>query len=65
MAVYIPVIRAVQACRDTRDDKFLSVAINGGADAIISGDKDLLSLNPFLEIPILTPAEFLRLDFSA
>lgn len=60
VAIYIPIIRPVQACRDARDDKFLSVALNGRADAIISGDKDLLCRNPFLGIPILTPAEFLR-----
>lgn len=65
VAVYVPTIRSVQVCRDAKDDKFLSVAVNGSADAIISGDKDLLSLNPFLGIPILTPAGFLRLDFSA
>jgi len=30
------------------------------ADAIVSGDNDLLTLNPFEEIPILPPAAFLR-----
>ena len=55
-------VRRIQACRDPRDDKFLELAINGDADLIISGDKDLLTLNPFMGIPILSPAEYLKRD---
>ena len=44
------------ACRDPIDDMFLEVAVAGGADAIVSGDQDLLALHPFAGIPILTPA---------
>ena len=51
--------RRIQACRDPRDDKFLEVAVNGGANLIISGDKDLLVLNPFMGIPILSPSDYL------
>ena len=36
------------------------LAVNGRAGAIITGDADLLALNPFRGIPIVTPAEFLR-----
>ena len=43
-----------------RDDQFLSLATSGNADCIVSGDKDLLVLNPFHEIPIVTPAQFLE-----
>jgi putative PIN family toxin of toxin-antitoxin system len=46
-------------CRDPKDDKFLEAALAGKADAIVSGDADLLVLNLFEEIPILRPAEFL------
>jgi putative PIN family toxin of toxin-antitoxin system len=49
----------VRACRDPNYDKFLELAVNGGADCIVSGDKDLLSLDPFRGIPILTPDRFL------
>ena len=49
----------IRACRDPRDDKFLEVAVHGRADAIISGDIDLVSLNPFRGIQILSPAEYL------
>ena len=49
----------VQACRDPRDDKFLHVALNGEAEAIITGDQDLLALHPFHGVQILSPAAFL------
>ena len=49
----------VTACRDPKDDKFLEAALATQTDCIVSGDTDLLDLNPFEEIPILRPAEFL------
>lgn len=55
----VPVIQAVRACRDPRDDKFLEAAINGRADVIITGDKDLLVLHPFAGVSIMTPADYL------
>jgi putative PIN family toxin of toxin-antitoxin system len=50
----------IRACRDPRDDKFLEVAVHGGADLIVTGDRDLLDLHPFRGIAILTAAEFLE-----
>ena len=49
----------VTACRDPKDDKFLEAALVAKADCIVSGDADLLVLNPFEDIPILRPSEFL------
>lgn len=49
----------ITACRDPKDDIFLELAITGKADRIISGDKDLLVLNPFRGIPIISAKEFL------
>jgi putative PIN family toxin of toxin-antitoxin system len=46
--------------RDADDDKFLALAVTGQADAIISGDGDLLELVVHEGIPILTPAQFLQ-----
>lgn len=37
------------------------LAISGKAECIITGDKDLLVLNPFQEIPIITVQEFLTI----
>jgi len=55
----IPVTRDINACRDPSDDKFLSVAVNGQADCLITGDKDLLVLHPFMGIPVLSPRDYL------
>lgn len=49
----------IEACRDNDDNKFLAVALSGEADLLITGDADLLVLDPFEGIPILTPAGFL------
>jgi putative PIN family toxin of toxin-antitoxin system len=59
IAEMTPVVRVVRACRDPRDDKFLEVAVNGRADLIVTGDRDLLELDPFMGIGILTPAVYL------
>jgi uncharacterized protein len=59
VAEMIPIVRVVRACRDPGDDKFLEVAVNGRADFIITGDRDLLELNPFMAIAIVSPAAYL------
>lgn len=56
---FVEITESVRACRDPKDDKILELAINGNADYVITGDEDLLALNPFRGIPILRPAEFL------
>jgi len=47
------------ACRDPKDNKFLELAVAGEATHIVTGDSDLLVLNPFRDIAVLTPSEFL------
>ncbi len=59
VARIIPITRRVQACRDPKDDMFLDVALNGEAKAIITGDRDLLALDPFHGVRIIKPAEFM------
>jgi putative PIN family toxin of toxin-antitoxin system len=51
----------IVACRDPKDDKFLEVAVTGKADVIVSGDQDLLTLDPYAGIPIVPPNAFLRM----
>lgn len=53
-------VQVIRACRDPRDNKVLEAAVNGGADAVITGDKDLLVLHPFRDVNILTPATYLE-----
>jgi len=45
----------ISICRDAKDNKFLELAVNGDAKFIITGDQDLLILNPFRGIKIITP----------
>ncbi len=59
-AELVTIAEHVAACRDPDDDKFLELAVNGNADAIISGDADLLALDTFRGIPIITAAAFAR-----
>lgn len=56
----ITITERIAACRDSTDDKFLELAVNGKADLIVSGDADLLVLNPFRNIPIVQPATFVQ-----
>lgn len=55
----VEVVQVVRACRDPSDDKFLEAAVNGRADVIVSGDRDLLALNSFQGIAILAPTAYL------
>jgi putative PIN family toxin of toxin-antitoxin system len=59
-AELVTVTERIAVCRDAKDDKFLEVAVTGRADLIITGDADLLVLNPFRDIPIVTPATFIK-----
>jgi uncharacterized protein len=56
LVVWVPILQTIRACRDPRDDKFLELAVNGEADAILTGDVDLLAMHPFRGISIMTPA---------
>lgn len=57
VAEFVPIIQLVRECRDPKDDKFLEVALNGGADVIITGDADLLEMHPWRGIEVVTPAD--------
>lgn len=54
----VPVSHRVRVCRDPRDDMFLELAVSGEANFLVTGDRDLLELNPFRGIPIVTAAEY-------
>ncbi len=43
--------------RDPNDQPFLELAMAGNADALVTGDNDLLVLAPEFSIPIITPAQ--------
>lgn len=58
---FVVITESVAACRDPKDDKFLSLAISGRADCIVAGDSDLLDMSSHNGIPIFSPADFIRL----
>ena len=51
----------IKDCRDPDDNIFLECAVAGKADYLVSGDKDLLDLTPYREIPIITPSRFIEI----
>jgi putative PIN family toxin of toxin-antitoxin system len=51
--------------RDAKDLKFLECAVAGEADYLITGDDDLLVLEKYEGIRIVTPAQFLSVLFSS
>jgi putative PIN family toxin of toxin-antitoxin system len=59
VAELVPIVYRVRACRDPDDDKILEIAVNGAADLIVTGDRDLLALDPFRDISIISPARYL------
>ena len=60
-AILVEICERVRVCRDPKDDKILELALNGQAKYIVSGDKDLLVLNPFQSVKIVTAEDFLKI----
>ena len=52
---------AFQVCRDPKDDMLLDLAVSGRARYLVTGDEDLLVLNPFREVAIVTADQFLAI----
>jgi uncharacterized protein len=46
-------------CRDPKDNQFLALAFVAEADVLVSSDEDLLVMNPWRGITIMTPGDFL------
>ncbi|HUH64740.1 MAG TPA: putative toxin-antitoxin system toxin component, PIN family [Terracidiphilus sp.] len=65
MGDYLPICRIVevrrkcaQKCRDPRDQIFLDLAFCGDADALVTGDRDLLALADATRFRIETPESY-------
>ena len=56
--VFEPAPLPLDLCRDPEDVKILGLALSAHADFIVTGDQDLLVLNEFRGIPIVTPRSF-------
>ncbi len=59
-AVHVVPTERVAACPDPKDNKWLELAVAGNSFHLISGDDDLLSLDGFRGIAIVTPAVFVQ-----
>ncbi len=55
----VSITEKIAVCRDEKDNKFLELAISGNANVIVTGDLDLLVLNPFQAVEIVTPDIFI------
>jgi putative PIN family toxin of toxin-antitoxin system len=60
IAILVSVVSKITACRDPKDDFLLSLAVDGKATHIITGDKDLLELKSYEGTSILTMTEYLK-----
>jgi uncharacterized protein len=58
-ALFIEPVVKISECRDPKDNKFLELAVAVNAVCIVTGDNDLLVLNPFRGTKIISPTEFL------
>lgn len=46
------------SCRDEKDNFLLDIIESAKVDILVTGDKDLIALNPFKSAQILTPGQF-------
>jgi predicted nucleic acid-binding protein len=51
-----------EACRDQEDLPVPGTAVAARCDALATGDKDLLELEPFRGIPVVSPGTFWKLE---
>jgi len=61
MSVKVEPTQTITACRDPKDDKFLSLAVSAGATLLISSDDDLLSMGQIQGVRIIRPRTFVSL----
>ncbi|MBH2005124.1 MAG: putative toxin-antitoxin system toxin component, PIN family [Sphingobacteriia bacterium] len=59
-ADFVKVQTPVNVCKEPKDNFLLSLAVDGNADILLTGDKDLLDLTKFGETIISTISDFLK-----
>ena len=60
----IEVVPHFEICRDPDDNKYLDCAVEGKAKCVVSGDKDLLTLECVRDIPIVAPHRFVEANLG-
>ncbi len=56
-AEFVEPVPRIEICRDPKDNHILACGLK--ADAIVSGDDDILTLSKSFPVPIMRPREFL------
>ena len=65
LKIIVPSIyEKINDCRDSKDNMILEEAVYGNAQYIITGDEDLLVLNPYRWINILTLRDFFNKKYD-
>lgn len=63
LAIEIEPNEIITDCKDPKDNPFLSVAVSAKARYLVTGDKkDLLTMNPYRGVEIITARDFLTRD---
>jgi len=61
LKIVMPAIyEAIKDCSDEKDNLILEEAVYGNAKYIITGDEDLLVLNPYRWIKVISLREFIK-----
>jgi putative PIN family toxin of toxin-antitoxin system len=60
-AIMVPGRQEVRVCRDPGDDKFLAAALEGKAQYVVSGDRDLTHIKAYRGVRIILPRQFLEI----
>ena len=59
-ADFVKVQTKIEVCRDLKDNFLLSLSIDGNADFLLTGDKDLLDMIKFGKTAIVKISDFLN-----
>lgn len=59
-ALIVPAKTKLNVCRDPHDNVVFACALEAQADYIVSGDKDVLEVGVFLNIPTVSPSQFIE-----
>ncbi len=62
VADFVSVQTKVEVCRDVKDNFLLALSIDGNADFLLTGDKDLLDIKQFGRTTIFTISNFLQVQ---
>ncbi len=60
VATIAPVLTEIEVCRDPDVNHLLALALDTESDTILTGDHDMLVLNPWRGLKIISPRTFLE-----